>query len=128
MRQSIRLPQKDFWVTVVIGGGGDSAPFFPMNRCAMSADKQKHNGFFKQFGEYAATIEALRRSDGNFDELCEDWNRVAGAISFWSAKAGDEAVQRVQEFHTLAAELKQEILGVVTTTSEHEGAEVFHQG
>lgn len=116
--QSIRLLQRDFWVTVVIGGGGDSAPFFSMNGCEMSADKQKDNGFFRQFGEYAASIEALRGSNGNFDELCEDWNRVAAAISFWSAKAGDEAAQRAREFHTLAAELKQETVGIVTTTSE----------
>lgn len=72
--------------------------------------KLKTQSFNREWpAQYTAVIKELRGTEAVLDELLDDHDRLAKAISFWRAKSPEKTL----EFRNMADELEIEITEII---------------
>ena len=68
----------------------------------------------RQFPGQKHLIDRLVAEDPDFASLCEDYDACVNALRYWVKSKEPEANTRMDEYHTLVWELKQEIAQILT--------------
>ena len=77
----------------------------------------KTHEILKRFPEKSGSLALLIAEDPEFRAVCEDYDACAEALRYWAGSDEPEAPTRINEYNTLARELEEEILEIVTAQS-----------
>jgi hypothetical protein len=64
----------------------------------------------ERFPDKKQSIDRLMAEDPGFLSLCDDYDVCVNALLYWSKSGEPEAEIRVNEYHTIARELEEEVV------------------